>query len=678
MIPSPVGASSSRPLANNDRPIVPTPIAKAVSFVCQGQEKFVALAQSPEEKPGRDSSAAGPKPIGGGRKNRVVAMREQNQQRFAGLMQDLEKLLGQQKQMQKRVDITYNVMQSKMNDPSCSEQERAQFRQRYAVVLDAQSTSYVTLLDVTTELIGLRVAPDIAQLGCKLQENLINNAYAQITIKGLDLEAAKCKYTHSNSDEVQLATALLTEGTVVVDGFLEYMGELCEIYETLIKLHTEVGSRLRQLQGMSHQGAEAWERLTSNRPDNEISVLGTKVCQLTTLTSLGAKEPGSDTSAALLDVMAPLQLLFSSYIELQISKHYKSDDRIAVLDNLVKHYDTAMVGLTSIGILRSDELQPDRFAHLCEIVGQLRDDAEHRLAAELKSAETPSPTSKAELPATSPSRKRVIHTVKGTLIGEVRARVANQGTDIVDVRSPFEDQPLASFREDKSNAWVEIVEASKTAPKARVTPYPQLKGDARKALAKIDELVHKFDGYARGAGHPKGIEESLQNTAQNLIDYADRLERHENAPSNSQKDADLVKDLRLTAGTIKEKATQLRIQISLAQAPTSEAVEYLFRHKEVHPQKIGERIQLKTGRQDFLQEYVLMNKNNRPLWYAHFHYNTSNDAEDNYTAASLKTKDQRFETNATALAKAQNAHQKIDIYRGHIDKELAKKIFSLP
>ncbi|WP_256228596.1 hypothetical protein [Pseudomonas sp. G5(2012)] len=638
----------------------------------------MALAQSPEEKPGRDSSAAGPKPIGGGRKNRVVAMREQKQQRFEELRQDLKELLPQLIQTKKRVGVTYNVMQKKTNDPSCSEQERAKFKQLYLTELHAQRAGDVTMLGFIEEMTGLRPDSFAAQTRCDLLEQLINNARAQITIKSLDIDAAKCNYTHSNSDEVQLATALLTEGTVVVDGFLEYMGELCEIYETLIKLHTEVGSRLRQLQGMSHHGAEAWERLTSNRPDNDASVLGTKVCQLTTLTSLGAKEPGSDTSAALLDVMAPLQLLFSSYIELQISKHYKSDDRIAVLDNLVKHYDTAMVGLTSIGILRSDELQPDRFAHLCEIVGQLRDDAELRLADELKSAETPSPTSKAELPATSPSRKRVIHTVKGTLIGEVRARVANQGTNIVDVRSPFEDQPLASFREDKSNAWVEIVEASKTAPKARVTPYPQLKGDARKALAKIDELVHKFEGYARGASHPKGIEESLQNTAQYLIDYADRLERHENAPSNSQKDADLVKDLRLTAGTIKEKATQLRIQISLAQAPTSEAVEYLFRHKEVHPQKIGERIQLKTGRQDFLQEYVLMNNNNRPLWYAHFHYKTSSDANADYTAASLKTKDQRFETNATALAKAQNAHQKIDIYRGHIDKELATKIFSLP
>lgn len=605
-------------------------------------------------------------------------MREQNQQRFTALTQNLESFIGQQKKIQLGVDITRKVMQIKMDDPSSSEQERAPLRKRYCDALDAQSTGYVPMLDVTKELIGMGADPYYVQVHCSLLENLVNNARAKIAIGGMDLEVAKCKYTHSNSNAEQLATAVLTEGTVVVDGFLGYMAELCEIYGTVLKLHTEVGSRLRQLQGMSHHGAEALERLTCDRPDSETSVLSTKVCQLTTLASLSAKEPGSDTSTALHDVIAPLQLVFTSYIELQASKHYKSDDRIAVLDSLVKYYDTAMVGLTSIGILRSDELQRDRFDHMCEIVGQLRDDAERRLADELKNAETSSPTSKAELAATSPSRKRVIHTVKGTLIGEVRARVANQGTDIVDVISPFKDQPLASFRKDKSNDWVEIVEASKTAPKARVTPYPQLKGDARKALAKIDELVHKFEGYPRGTSHPKGIEESLQNTAQNLIDYADRLERHENAPSNSQKDADLVKDLRFRAGTIKEKATQLRIQISLAQAPTSEAVEYLLSHKEIHPQKIGERIQLKTGRQDFLQEYVLMNSNNRPLWYAHFHYKTSNDAEDNYNAASLKTKDQRFETNATALAKAQNTHQKIDIYRGHIDKELATKIFSLP
>jgi hypothetical protein len=651
-----------------------------VKLVHQGQADFVSCAQSADKKPGHDSSAKGPKPSGGGRKNRIIEMREQNRQRFAGLMKNVEEFLGQQERMKKRVDITHDVMLSKQNDPSCSEQERAKFRQRYVVELDTQSTSYVTLLDVTEKLIDFGADPETAQMRCNLLVNLVNNARAKIVIAGLDLEAAEYEHTQSNSNAAQLVTAQLTDGTVVVDSFLEYKSKSCEIYETVLKLHTDVGSRLLQLQGISHQGAEAWERLTSNRPENEACVLSTKVCQLSTLRFLSAKTLGSDTSVALQDALEPLRLVVMSHIELQGSQHYKSDDRIAVLDNLVKHYDTTMVGLTSIEILRSDELQPDRFARLCEIVGQLRDDAERRLADELKNqadTATPSPTSKAELPATSPSRKRVIHTAKGTLIGEIRDRAADQSEDTVDINNPMGGERQASFKKDGRGVWVEVAEETNPAPKARVTPYPQLKGDARKALAKIDELVHKFEEYARGTSHPKGIEESLQNTAQNLIDYADRMERHENAPSDSQKDVDLVKDLRVRARKIKEKATQLRIQISLAQAPTSEAVKYLLSREEVHPQKIGERIQLKTGRQDFLQEYVLLNRNKRPLWYAHFHYDKLTDAQADYTAASLKTKEQRFETNATALAKAQNPNQKIDIYRGHIDKELATKFFSL-
>ncbi|MFS2199229.1 hypothetical protein ACCD00_11975 [Pseudomonas sp. Pseusp3] len=685
MIPSASGSSSSRPPANNDRPIDPTPIAQAVKLVCQGQAELVSPVQSAEKKPVRDSSVAGPKPPGDGRKNRIAAMKDQKQQRTAELTQNIQKYLGQQEQMQKRVDVTYNVMLSKQNDPSCSEQERAKFRQRYVVELDTQSTSYVTLLAETRKLDELRVDPYTTQLQCDLLNSLVNNVRALIAIAGLDLEATERNYPHSNSNALQIYTAMHTEGTVVVDGLLEYMGKSSEIYETLIKLHEEVGNLLHELKSMSPQGAKAWQRLTSNRPDNQATALRTRFNQVVTLPTLSAKVPGSDTSAALFSAIEPLLLLSTSHIELQALQHYESGDRIAVLDNLIEHYDTAKLGLTSIGIFRTEELQLAPFSRLCEIVGQLHDDAERRLADELQNladSERSSPKSTADQlpanrPSSSPSRKRVIKTVNGAMIGDVRPRVAKQGADIVDIKSPFEDQPLASFHEHKPNAWVEIEKARTPAPKPRATPYPQLMGDARKALAKIDELMQKFEGYARGTSHPKGIEESLQNTAKNLIDYADRLKDHEHTPPNSQNDAAFVSKLRGQAQTINDKATQLRTKMSLAQAPTSAAVEYLLSRNEIHPQKNGERIQLKTGRQDFLQEYVLLNRENRPLWYAHFHYETLNSDDVDYTAASLKTKEQRFATNATALAKAQTPHQKIDIYRGHIDKELATKLFLL-
>jgi hypothetical protein len=655
-----------------------------VKSVCQGQAKLVSLVQSAQN---RESSATGAKLLRGDRKQTIAAMKYQKQQRIEKLEQNFQKHLDvQQDPMRKHVVITQKIMQIKQNDPSCSEEERAEFRQRYVVALDAQTTSYVTLLAETIELINLKGDPDATRRQCNLLVNLVNNARARIAIAGLDFEAAKCKYRHSNSNAVQIGIALLTKGTVVVDGILEFMDESSKIYEAMIKLNTDVGSWLDQLKKMSHQGADALKELTGNRRDNEVDVLDSKLKLLATLPFLSAKEPISDTSSALHRVVTSLLLLSESHMELQVSQYFESGDRIAVLDNLIEHYDTAMVRLTSIGIFHADELQSAPFNRLREIVGQLHDDAKRRLADELQNltdSEKPSPKSTADqLPvnrtSSSPSRKRVIHTVKGALIGEVRPRVANQGADIVDIKSPFEDKPLASFHEHEPNAWIETVEARTPAPKARVTPYPQLKGDARKALAKIAEQMQKFEGYAQGTSHPKGIEESLQNTAQNLIAYADRLENHENAPSNSRTDADLVKDLRVGAQTINDKATQLRIQMSQTRAPTSEAVKYLLSREEIHPQKIGERKQLQTGRKDFLQEYVLLNRDNQQLWFAHFHYKKLNDATADYTAASLKTKEQRFATNATALAQAQNPLQKIDIYRGHIDKELATKFFLLP
>lgn len=90
---------------------------------------------------------------------------------------------------------------------------------------------------------------------------------------------------------------------------------------------------------------------------------------------------------------------------------------------------------------------------------------------------------------------------------------------------------------------------------------------------------------------------------------------------------------------------------------------------------IGNRVQLKTGRKDFMQEYVLLNKDDQPWGYAHFHYPRVDDAKTQYTQAHLKTREQRFETYESAMAKATDPKQKIDIHRGIISKELANSAF---
>jgi hypothetical protein len=115
--------------------------------------------------------------------------------------------------------------------------------------------------------------------------------------------------------------------------------------------------------------------------------------------------------------------------------------------------------------------------------------------------------------------------------------------------------------------------------------------------------------------------------------------------------------------------------MTLAQAPTSEGVEYLLRCNEIFVHVSGNRVQLKTGRRDFMQEYVLLNRDSQAWWYGHFHYAHFADAKTDYTQAHLKTKEQRFETYESALAKAKDPKQKIDIHRGFISKALADSDF---
>lgn len=222
---------------------------------------------------------------------------------------------------------------------------------------------------------------------------------------------------------------------------------------------------------------------------------------------------------------------------------------------------------------------------------------------------------------------------------------------------------------------MEIVEARAPAPKAPSIPYPLLKGNARKALAQVDEQVLKIDGYAKGASSPKEIEEQLQREAQKLTGYADKLEKHEDAPTGNEKDTALITALRDKAHILERKGAELRARMTQDQAPTSEGVEYLLQRNVIHLEPIGRRVRLKTGRRDFMQEYVLLDANDSPLWYAHFHYVGVRDGKATYTTAHLKTVEQRFESYESIMARAKDPKQKIEIYHGAISETLARERF---
>ncbi|KAA0995170.1 hypothetical protein FQ192_08925 [Pseudomonas sp. ANT_J12] len=639
---------------------------------------------------GKWSLDQGLKLVGGGPKKRIAAMREERQQRIAELDLQDDEFQEQQERIQKRVDIAENVMVLKDKASSSTEPDRALFRQRFVVELDKQTETYVTLIAGMKEKSALTDTPVDHQRLAVLLENIINNVRKRLVIADVERSSLMVRYAEYQSGMEHLFDAMQIEGDVAVTNrYMEFLRQTSDVNEVMIQCFEEIDARLQQLREIPLLGPRAIKRLTSDRPERELTTLRLKSYQLVILKILSVKSLGTDALHTLESVIDPLLLLSRTHAELQTGHVYESNDRLVMLDNLATRYNKAQDALGSIGIFFADELQMPVFNRLRVIIDQLQTDAEQRLAQELQRSEQVQPWAplpgaskqagaSKKLPKSPPAtgaRKKVIKTSKGTFIGDIRPRIAEQGGDIVDINGPMEDKPLASFHEHAPDVWVEIVEARPPAPKAATTPYPLLKGEARKALAKVDGQVQKIEGYVQRASSPKEIEEQLQREARKLTRYADDLEQHPSPPPANERDNALITGLRDKAVALEHTATQLRIRMTLEQAPTNEGVQYLLQHNRLSVSPVGRRVQLKTGRRDFMQDYVLLNADNEPWWYAHFHYAQMADAKADYTTAHLKTREQHFETYESAQAKAQDSKQQIEIYRAAISKALAEQYF---
>ncbi|CAI8808988.1 RTX toxin [Pseudomonas sp. IT-347P] len=628
----------------------------------------------------------GAKLVGGGPKPRIKNQREQTQRRIEVLDRNYTIFVEQQAAVQRGVDIAERLMIQQRDLPTATEPARARFRQIFDSKLSQQTDQYLTQIAELKEKAVLKKTDPAYTAIAPLLENSLNNVRKRIIMADLDRQALLRRYPEFNRGPREVADSLLVGGEARREQYLDFLRETSRINENMIKLYEEADSRLLELKNIPRLGPEAWERLTAGRAGRELTALRLKAFQLQILRPISVKAWAVQSMLGLDDAIDPVVLLSRSHADLQGAEVYDSADRIAVFDNLVDRYGKAQDALESIGIFHGDELEAAPFNRLREIIGDLRVDAEQRLADELQQLPeqepVPGPSSdNAQAPARPAvpraSRKKVIKTqTKGTLIGDLRPRVANQGADIVDIKNPMDESTLLSFHEQAPNVW-EVVEAEteQPPPQPRVAPYSKLKGDARKALGKVDLQVQKIEGYVQRASSPREIEEQLQREAGKLTAFAENLQSHDNAPANREQDQLLISQLRAKADALVTKASELRTRMTLSKPPTSEGVEYLLDRRVIYARRVDGRIQLKTGRKDFLQEYVLLDQRNEPLWYAHFHYTNETDAKADYRRAHLKTREQQYMTYELAMAQAKDPQQKIDIHRGDISPELAETVF---
>ncbi|AZE75750.1 hypothetical protein C4K00_5569 [Pseudomonas synxantha] len=290
-------------------------------------------------------------------------------------------------------------------------------------------------------------------------------------------------------------------------------------------------------------------------------------------------------------------------------------------------------------------------------------------------------------PPPTPPRpmKKFIHTrFNGTLIGEPRLTAVGLETDLVDIKSPLTHKLIATFHEKTPGVWVEHLSPG-TPPPAPAAPT--VEASVAHGQSLIDQLpafqARATTQIGKPSRTPIGIEHMFHQHAQLLELAAKAIEEaltQVNATESEQPAAAaLGKKLNDAAQALYQQANE-QVQTMIKQRPpTFSRVEWLTSRNLVTIKKPAKRRRLKSATKDYLDEYTLTDESTQTvLWYAHFHYSTSDAPLDRFLYARLKTPQEQAQGKAADDVQGLNAQQQVDFYRSTINLAQAKRVFFPP
>ncbi len=202
---------------------------------------------------------------------------------------------------------------------------------------------------------------------------------------------------------------------------------------------------------------------------------------------------------------------------------------------------------------------------------------------------------------------------------------------------------------------------------------------AQQWLDDESSIISRVSAQARRSDSPRAQQDILRIRAEMMEHQAEEIDRVLAMPQTPPRNPERVKSARTVARLLREAAPRLtaagrqaRIDAIKANPPQLLRVDYLL--------EVGEA-------DDFLQEFAILDSAGNPLWYAHFHYPSLQAAEADFTAAHLKTVEQRkigghyqSQREEEAFRKIQagqggRARLALQIHRSTIDLASAQKHF---
>jgi hypothetical protein len=443
-------------------------------------------------------------------------------------------------------------------------------------------------------------------------------------------------------------------------------------------------ARIEELKKLGKEAAEVAAHYTTTLPKFDLQDL--KLFQISLAQELCLNDTGTVATDSARKSLATLvenaNLTIQSSLDLvQDEQALVLSERIDGLNDLVDQFATIDQRILDLpGEYPGELLQPsmDLMRQRIEAFNQ---NAVRHLASLLNERRTLEPAPGSSRSATAP--KRLIKTrFKGAVVGKSRARANTSDTDLVDVTSPLTGKVIATFHEKTPGVWVEHVSPKTPAPTAMRLTLNISVQDGQTLLEQLPAFTRRTEGHSKGAQRmPWEIEEMFHQQAGRLEEAANSIDQaltDNNATDGGSGSVANVIKKRLTDGATElyKKGRDIRIQMTKRQPPTAGRVEWLHNNRLVKITGPANRQRLKGKRKDYLDEYkILDHETGNVLWYAHFHYPAQDASRSAFTAAHLKTIEQRGLGGAYEIHGALGDLQSIAIYRAEINQRLARSLF---
>ncbi|MEE1923453.1 DUF6543 domain-containing protein [Pseudomonas sp. 148P] len=359
---------------------------------------------------------------------------------------------------------------------------------------------------------------------------------------------------------------------------------------------------------------------------------------------------------------------------------FSESEQVEILDSVVSRLGMALDTSRLYQALPRRAGGAELLDAFIQILESLQREAQDELAARLQMLPGQSE------PAAKPARRKqvLIRTRhRGVVVGARRKAEGGRPETVV-VVDPIDNTELASYEESaEPGVWQPVAETRAEPPAPTPASLATLLKRSTALLNNAERRIAKVRSQAKTATVGADIEDILIYEARPLDALVQQIQEaltRENATEDSVDGASAARQcaaLTAKALSMREEGRRLRVAILKKQAPTVGHVSWLLDQHEISIAREGERVALARRKgfpQDYLQEFVIRDKDGTPLWYAHFHYASADGLDAEFSAAHLKTREQRYDRGPQVVA-AQSNQAIIEVYRSRIDKGSALKLF---